>query len=429
MVSVIVTVHNSEQYLRRCLDSVCNQTYKDIEIICLDGGSKDKSPEILKEYAKVDNRIRIINDSNTSYGHKVNVGIERSLGDYVSVLESDDEYEPDMIEKLMEVYIKHPEVDYVNGEYREFWDVGEKRYYMEHRLYNKQPYNCVIDNTTSDRKLEIMDRYWTGVYKKGFIIRNNIKLNESPGASYQDSSFCFLLSVLAEKCYHINDYVYRYRMDNINSSIKDSSKIMTVVYERNFLKGELDRRHICDRDIWYENYRLKYLDFYGTMTNILTEEGQAILYDATLVELKKDLCNMPEYSDDKYPHTNLIEMNDREQYLKKISAQYKKNAQSRNNKMKMFNIVPQSNCYIIFGCGIRGRRYRKSLMEYDNNMPVFIDNDSSLIGKNIDGKKVISPEEAVGQYPDAIYVVANATHEDEMVEQLIGLGVSKEKIL
>ena len=77
--SVIVTVHNSEQYLRRCLDSVCNQTYKDIEIICLDGGSKDKSPEILKEYAKIDNRIRIINDSNTSYGHKVNVGIERSL--------------------------------------------------------------------------------------------------------------------------------------------------------------------------------------------------------------------------------------------------------------------------------------------------------------------------------------------------------------
>ena len=64
IISVIVTVHNAERYLRECLDSVVAQTFSDIEILCMDGGSRDTSPQILKEYAKGDERIRIINDPN-----------------------------------------------------------------------------------------------------------------------------------------------------------------------------------------------------------------------------------------------------------------------------------------------------------------------------------------------------------------------------
>ncbi len=74
-ISVIVTVHNAEKYLRECLDSVCNQTFSQIEILCIDGGSTDLSPQILKEYQQKDNRIQIIHDPNTSYGHKINVGM------------------------------------------------------------------------------------------------------------------------------------------------------------------------------------------------------------------------------------------------------------------------------------------------------------------------------------------------------------------
>ena len=87
-ISVIITIHNAEQYLKECLDSVCNQTFFDIEVLCIDGGSTDSSPSILKEYAQKDVRVQIINDSNTSYGHKINVGIEQARGKYISVLES-----------------------------------------------------------------------------------------------------------------------------------------------------------------------------------------------------------------------------------------------------------------------------------------------------------------------------------------------------
>ena len=99
-VSVIVTVHNSEKYLERCLQSVCNQTLRDIEILCIDGQSFDKSPEILSKFREEDNRVKIINDRNASYGHKINVGIENAMGRYIAILESDDQYDPLMLVKL-----------------------------------------------------------------------------------------------------------------------------------------------------------------------------------------------------------------------------------------------------------------------------------------------------------------------------------------
>ena len=89
-ISVIITVHNAETYLSECLNSVITQTFSNIEILCMDGGSTDSSPQILKEYAEKDSRIRIINDPNTSYAHKVNEGIRLAKGEYISVLESDD---------------------------------------------------------------------------------------------------------------------------------------------------------------------------------------------------------------------------------------------------------------------------------------------------------------------------------------------------
>ena len=96
-VTIVVTVHNAAKFLRECMDSVCGQTYKNIEIICVDGGSTDNSASILNEYSQKDERIKIINDTNTSYGHKVNIGIEEAKGQYIGILESDDMLKPDMV--------------------------------------------------------------------------------------------------------------------------------------------------------------------------------------------------------------------------------------------------------------------------------------------------------------------------------------------
>ena len=94
-VSVIIPVYNVEDYLRQCLDSVINQTLKDIEIICVDDGSTDKSLEILHEYEKKDSRITVLTQKNQYAGVARNVGMSVATGKYFVFLDSDDFFEPE----------------------------------------------------------------------------------------------------------------------------------------------------------------------------------------------------------------------------------------------------------------------------------------------------------------------------------------------
>lgn len=102
-VSVIIPVYNVEEYLRECLDSVVNQTLKEIEIICVDDGSTDNSLEILKEYAKKDNRITVITQKNLHAGVARNAGLAVAKGEYLSFLDSDDFFELNMLEETVKI--------------------------------------------------------------------------------------------------------------------------------------------------------------------------------------------------------------------------------------------------------------------------------------------------------------------------------------
>ena len=98
MISVIIPVYNVEKYLRDCLNSVISQTYKDLEIICINDGSKDNSLSILEEYAKIDKRIIIINKENAGVSAARNDGIEKATGEYLFCLDSDDYIDKDFLE-------------------------------------------------------------------------------------------------------------------------------------------------------------------------------------------------------------------------------------------------------------------------------------------------------------------------------------------
>ena len=99
-VSILVPIYNVEKYLRQCLESVVNQTLKDIEIICINDGSTDSSPEIIREFASRDSRIKVIDKPNTGYGHSMNQGLKAATGEYIGIVESDDFAELNMFEVL-----------------------------------------------------------------------------------------------------------------------------------------------------------------------------------------------------------------------------------------------------------------------------------------------------------------------------------------
>lgn len=106
-ISIIVPIYNSEKYIKRCIDSLINQTYKNIEIVAINDGSSDKTQEILEEYSKTDNRVVVISKENMGVTAARNDGIENATGDYLCFCDSDDWYELDMCETLIDAIKKY----------------------------------------------------------------------------------------------------------------------------------------------------------------------------------------------------------------------------------------------------------------------------------------------------------------------------------
>lgn len=115
-VSIVIPIYNVEKYINRCLDSLINQTYKNIEIICVNDGSKDNSLQILKEYQKKDNRIIIIDKMNAGVSSARNDAIRKSTGSYITFVDADDWLELDAIESLYNT-MREQNVDVIRGNF------------------------------------------------------------------------------------------------------------------------------------------------------------------------------------------------------------------------------------------------------------------------------------------------------------------------
>ena len=141
LVSVIIPVYNAAKYLRETLDCVCNQTLRDIEIICVDDGSTDDSPGILQEYAARDGRFRILQQKNQYAGVARNNGMAVARGKYLSFLDADDLFAPDMLEK-MSARAEETGADLVCCDADEFDDNDPTR--------TPQPMTWILENVPED---------------------------------------------------------------------------------------------------------------------------------------------------------------------------------------------------------------------------------------------------------------------------------------
>jgi len=115
-VSIIVPIYNVEKYLKECIESLLNQTLMQIEIICVNDGSTDRSLQIAQEYSQKDNRLIIIDKQNYGYGHTMNRGLEIAKGEYIGIVESDDFVKENMFEILYNLAKKH-DVDVVKSNF------------------------------------------------------------------------------------------------------------------------------------------------------------------------------------------------------------------------------------------------------------------------------------------------------------------------
>ena len=220
MLSVIIPVYNVENYLNECLDSVINQTLEDMEIICIDDGSTDNSPHILKEYSKKDKRIKIITKENGGQATARNLGIKEAQGEYIAFVDSDDFIEPTMFEKLY-TKAKDNNLDIAMCKIATYDNQTEEIkdnvwYYMlgVFRDFEKDIFN---HKDTKEFTCHIAVTPYNKIYKTTLLKENNILFPE--GLIFEDEKFFYDTYLRAKRVSIVDEFLYYYRINRKGSTV------------------------------------------------------------------------------------------------------------------------------------------------------------------------------------------------------------------
>lgn len=231
-VSIILPIYNVNQFLKQCLDSVVNQTLKDIEIICIDDGSTDSSPAILDHYAAQDKRVRVIHKENGGYGKAVNTGLDIAQGQYIGIIEPDDYIDKRMFEKLIEHASRFNNPDIVKSAYWRVSGTGKSKEQISPcGYYNSVEHTDVLFTLEDDAEfLFHHPSIWTAIYRFEFLKANNIRMREIPGAGWADNPWLIETLSQAQSIAYLDECLYYYREFNTGSSsnVKDPS----IIYNR-----------------------------------------------------------------------------------------------------------------------------------------------------------------------------------------------------
>ena len=230
-ITVIVPVYNVENYLNKCLDSLINQTYKNLEIIVINDGSTDNSGKICQEYAQKDNRIIYIEKENGGQSEARNMGLDRMTGSYVTFVDSDDWVELDYVEVLYNKLIEY-QADIAVGNY---YSYNEQEGIFYFHIFGNSYYEKVYDNVS------IFENFYESEHMKNFaLICVGGKLYKSDlfrelrfevGKLGEDGYLNQKIYLLAEKTIYLNAGLYAYRQREGSSSRSWTEKWMHALVD------------------------------------------------------------------------------------------------------------------------------------------------------------------------------------------------------
>ena len=277
-ISVIMPVFNNARYLRECIESVIGQTLKEIEIIIVDDGSDDpEAVRIMDEYAQLDTRIHMTRKINSGYGHSMNVGLDRAQGKYIAIVESDDYIHPEMLEKHYQL-AEEFSLDVVKSDPQAFYGERENRFFEEKSAWRlPERYGQVLDPR---EELEILHSYnviWNGIYRHSFLKNNNIRFNETPGASYQDNGFWFQTMIFAQRLLFARLPGYFLRRDNETSSFYSKDNAMCMCDEYAFIY-EILKKNPDLYELFIRHYHSKkYSNYMFTLKRVAEKHRPGLL--------------------------------------------------------------------------------------------------------------------------------------------------------
>jgi Glycosyltransferases, probably involved in cell wall biogenesis len=241
--SVIVPVYNSEKYLERCINSILNQTFVDLELILIDDGSTDNSPKICDRYVAIDNRVKCIHQANQGIAGARNVGINNSNGDFIAFVDNDDYLDINMYKPLV-FEIETQDVDLVMCRYYSFDDYGRQYLstnfpklgrYSEEEIYQLLILPGIGNKLSEYFKARTMVSVWRSLYKKDLLNKYGIRFKNIKIEDDQLFHMEYLFNI--SNAYVIDDSYYYYYYNQISESARYQPNLIDI-YQHNHDKME-----------------------------------------------------------------------------------------------------------------------------------------------------------------------------------------------
>lgn len=291
LVSIVIPIYNSENQLKKCIDSLLNQTYQNLEIILVDDGSKDSSWDICERYALNDSRIKAIHKENGGVSSARNLGIQHASGEYLGFLDSDDYVSPDLYSDLVNILNSNPGLDGIRYQFRSVY--GDE---MKESSSSKNLGLIPLDSKLKAMQLILIDKEFPSVaiflFKRQKIRHT---FNEDVRTA-EDYLFMMHYIMHAEKVY-ITDKVYYYYVYNQNSITRAST---TPERALSYLTSQLFVCRVADKYI--NKYSLSELSDaqIADIKSVISNNVNSLFPDITYAQYKKYIEDARSLRDFRY---------------------------------------------------------------------------------------------------------------------------------
>ena len=429
-VSVIMPVYNAERYLKRALDDVLHQTYKNIEVICVDDGSDDSSLDILKDYKSKDDRVFIYRQTEQSDGAAFarNLGLKKSVGDYLLFLDADDMFEPTLIEDTLG-RAQETGADIVMFDAYIYDSMRHTDIYTSRIVhYRYLPSRAVF--APEDYPETLFQMYagapWNHLFKTDFIKRNDIVFH--PVHISDDLGFVHTAYACAKKVAFLRKRLVRYRRDAVGNQTSEYSRWPESGYAPYvYIKDKLVSLGLYDRyKVAFVRDFLDHADFFMNQMDSFSIFSE--LYNALKDRYFREL-DVYDVEPDKLEPRHIV----LRELVKEVSAEcylVKKNNDNYYSDY-MFNTCHEWNDgqkknIILYGAGVFGRKIYGDLLEDGNvNVIHWVDRDYKRMGGCVESPYIIADSEA-----DMVFVAILDEHVFISVKEfLLSIHVDESKIM
>ncbi|MDR1960830.1 MAG: glycosyltransferase [Gracilibacteraceae bacterium] len=427
--SIVIPVYNAEKFLRPCLDTVLNQSFRDTEIIAVNDGSTDSSLEILEVYAKIDSRLRVITTQDTGLGAGAarNAGLDQATGKYIIFLDADDFFAPVLIEELVSraeavnadiVVCATFGYDDKNGKIFERPFELDESYLPDKDVFShKDAPDCIFRFSNGV--------VWNKLYRQSFLQKT--KLRFQTNVCLDDTNFVFLSYMLAERITVINKRLIYYRYNVSNSQTErignNPESICAAFYALKDALVGLGLYEIVKRS--YVNMAVELAKW--NLEKIADCQAFTLLYDKLKNEFfeKTDIIGNEQayfYLKSHYIWVRLVSVCTATEYLFEQASDF---------PTKMFpfpeDIVPAGARIVLYGAGEVGRNYFRQLIKSLHcRVVLWADKAFEELGGNVSSPHLIQS----ARYDYVVIAVESEEIAGQIKADLIGrLGVEEKKIV